>query len=370
MSWPSTWTTVTPLGSLVWLKPIVSPSAGALSDCSATIAATSTISSAVAPRDRSAMGRARPWRIGPIAAAPASRCTSLYPMLPASRSGKTSTLARPADAAIPAPSARRPRRRARRPPGARRRRRCRAPAAESAPPPPAPAPPAASGAALGAVGEEGHPGRVAHQPGAVARRRQRDFGQLARRGLRHHGAVGEGEHRVVGQHHVERGAHQADARRGADRPERGAYHVARGTDRAGDAAVGLTQGHQCGAEVERVGGEVERVHPVPHPVGPALPQKLGDAAEPRIPRGIDAPARRARSARPPAPSAAARPPRGPADRHPRTARSAPGPLAARSSSRSRKLMSGTAGPARRPPPGAPSAARRRRIARPRAPGSS
>src|SRR5207249_1090930 len=58
--------------------------------------AVSTISSAVAPRDRSATGRASPWRMGPIASHPPSRCTSLYAMLPLSRSGNTSTLARPA----------------------------------------------------------------------------------------------------------------------------------------------------------------------------------------------------------------------------------------------------------------------------------
>src|SRR2546422_6856102 len=34
--------------------------------CNTATAAVSTISSAVAPRDRSATGRANPWRIGPI----------------------------------------------------------------------------------------------------------------------------------------------------------------------------------------------------------------------------------------------------------------------------------------------------------------
>src|SRR5258708_30262283 len=65
------------------------------SACRTAIAAVSTISSAVAPRDRSSTGRARPCRMGPIASQPSSRCTSLYPMLPALRSGKTSPLARP-----------------------------------------------------------------------------------------------------------------------------------------------------------------------------------------------------------------------------------------------------------------------------------
>src|SRR2546425_5621780 len=41
------------------------------------IAAVFTISSDVAPRDRSAMGLASPWRIGPSAIQPPSRCTSL-----------------------------------------------------------------------------------------------------------------------------------------------------------------------------------------------------------------------------------------------------------------------------------------------------
>src|SRR5262245_40956275 len=40
-------------------------------------AAVSTISSTVAPRDRSAIGRASPCKIGPIASHPANRCTSL-----------------------------------------------------------------------------------------------------------------------------------------------------------------------------------------------------------------------------------------------------------------------------------------------------
>ena len=43
----------------------------------ATIAATSTISSTVAPRDRSDIGRANPCSTGPSATAPPSRCTNL-----------------------------------------------------------------------------------------------------------------------------------------------------------------------------------------------------------------------------------------------------------------------------------------------------
>src|SRR5690606_19860317 len=63
--------------------------------CNAVTQATFTMSSGLAPRDRSLQGRASPWRIGPMASARASLCTSLYAMLPASRSGKTSTLAFP-----------------------------------------------------------------------------------------------------------------------------------------------------------------------------------------------------------------------------------------------------------------------------------
>src|SRR5213076_3188654 len=57
---------------------------------------TVTTSSAEQPRDRSFAGFARPDRIGPYAAQPPSRCTSLYPMFAASRSGKISTFACPA----------------------------------------------------------------------------------------------------------------------------------------------------------------------------------------------------------------------------------------------------------------------------------
>src|SRR5690606_5010789 len=68
---------------------------GRAAPCSATIAATSTISSGVAPRDRSDIGRAHPWSSGPAAVARAKRSVSLYAMLPASSEGKTSTFARP-----------------------------------------------------------------------------------------------------------------------------------------------------------------------------------------------------------------------------------------------------------------------------------
>src|SRR5262249_23136962 len=56
------------------------------------------MSSTLAPRERSLIGRAKPCRNGPIAVAVPSHCTSLYPILPESRSGKIKTLARPATA--------------------------------------------------------------------------------------------------------------------------------------------------------------------------------------------------------------------------------------------------------------------------------
>src|SRR6185436_3011710 len=59
----------------------------------------------------------------------------------------------------------------------------------------------ASRTSLGAIGEEGYPGRIAHQPGAIPGRRQRNLGELDGGRLRHHGAVGEGEYRVVRQNH-------------------------------------------------------------------------------------------------------------------------------------------------------------------------
>ena len=62
----------------------------------AVIAATLTISSTEHPLDRSLTGLASPWMIGPTASAPATLSTSLYAMLPASRSGKIRTFALPA----------------------------------------------------------------------------------------------------------------------------------------------------------------------------------------------------------------------------------------------------------------------------------
>ena len=72
-------------------------------------ATAATISSTLAPRDRSQTGRRKPCRNGPTARAPASSCASLYAMLPASSDGNTSTLALPPPppffAAIPGLSA-------------------------------------------------------------------------------------------------------------------------------------------------------------------------------------------------------------------------------------------------------------------------
>ena len=209
-------------------------------------------------------------------------------MLPASRSGKTSTLARPADrraGRLPVRHLGHERRiglelavadhvgrelgeARRRLPHVRDPRTLRAP--------------------LGAVRQERDPGRVADQPGPVAGGRERDLGELLGRGLRHDGAVGEGEHRVVGEHHVERRAHQVHARRGADGPERRADRVARGTDRAGHGRVGLTQRHERRTEVDRDGGDVERVDAVHDAVRPAVAQELGDARKPRVGRRPDA----------------------------------------------------------------------------------
>ncbi len=59
-------------------------------------AVAATISATLAPRLKSQTGRANPCKKGPKACAPASSWHSLYAMLPASRSGKISTLAAPA----------------------------------------------------------------------------------------------------------------------------------------------------------------------------------------------------------------------------------------------------------------------------------
>ncbi len=60
-----------------------------------------TMSSTSAPRDRSLTGLRSPCSTGPIAIAPALRCTALYVLLPVLRSGKMSTVARPATGESP-----------------------------------------------------------------------------------------------------------------------------------------------------------------------------------------------------------------------------------------------------------------------------
>jgi hypothetical protein len=64
--------------------------------------------------------------------------------------------------------------------------------------------------------------------------------------------------------------------------QRGADGVTGGTDRAGHRRVGLAQRDQGGAEVDRQGGDVERVDAVHHPVGPAVAQELGDPRQSRV----------------------------------------------------------------------------------------
>ncbi len=140
----------------------------------------------------------------------------------------------------------------------------------------------ASGAPFGAVREKGNPGGVAHQRVTVARCGQRDLGELTWRGLRNHGAVGEGEDGIAGKHHIERRAHQAYSGRGSDGPERRPYHVARRASGSCYAAFGFPQRHERRAEVYRIGGDVQRVHAIPDSFGAPLSKKLGDAAEPAV----------------------------------------------------------------------------------------
>ena len=59
-------------------------------------ATTLTISSTLHPLDKSLIGLANPWHIGPIASAPANLWTNLYPIFPAPKSGNTNTFALPA----------------------------------------------------------------------------------------------------------------------------------------------------------------------------------------------------------------------------------------------------------------------------------
>src|SRR3954463_16479412 len=71
---------------------------GATRGCAwiAVIATVFTMSCTVAPRERSLTGLRRPCSTGPMATAPALRCTALYVLLPVLRSGKMNTVARPA----------------------------------------------------------------------------------------------------------------------------------------------------------------------------------------------------------------------------------------------------------------------------------
>src|SRR5690554_780047 len=62
----------------------------------AVMATVLTMSCTRAPRERSLMGLRSPCSTGPMAMAPALRCTALYVLLPVFRSGKMNTVARPA----------------------------------------------------------------------------------------------------------------------------------------------------------------------------------------------------------------------------------------------------------------------------------
>ena len=59
------------------------------------IAVKTTISSTLHPLDKSLIGEATPWIIGPNALAPASLWTNLYPIFPADRLGNINTFAFP-----------------------------------------------------------------------------------------------------------------------------------------------------------------------------------------------------------------------------------------------------------------------------------
>ena len=190
------------------------------------------------------------------------------------------------------------------------------------------------------------------------------------RGLRHDGAVGEGEGRVVGEHHVERRAHQVHARRGADGPERRANRVARGTDRAGHGRVGLTQRHERRTEVDRDGGDVERVDAVHDAVRPAVAQELGDARKREMSGQAGSRRRPAGSARRSRRAEAARRPRGTRGSSPRRGRSASGAPAARWSSASGSSSVVPIGQCLGHGRVDQSRSRPLRIAPPRAPGSS
>ncbi len=126
---------------------------------------------------------------------------------------------------------------------------------------------------------EMRPVGVPDQARPVARGGERDLGELVGAGFGNDGAVGEREDGVSRHHHVEGGADQSHPRRRPNGPERGADRLRRGYDRTRDGAVGLTERHQCRAEVDGDGSDIQRVDTVRDAIGPALAKKLGDPAE-------------------------------------------------------------------------------------------
>src|SRR5216110_2985564 len=139
----------------------------------------------------------------------------------------------------------------------------------------------AFGAAARAVRQERHDRLVPDDAAPVPCRRNRDVRELDGRRLRHDGAVGEGQHAVV-LHHVEGTRHRRDARRHADRPERGVYRVRARIDRAAHHHVGGADAHQTGAARKRMferlgGGRIGG-----KPVGTAGAQMLGEKRRARV----------------------------------------------------------------------------------------
>src|ERR1044071_9202330 len=106
-------------------------------------------------------------------------------------------------------------------------------------------------AAVRAVRKKGHDGLVADDPPPVARRRNRDLGELLGRGIGTHGAVGEGDD-VGPLDHVERAGHGGDTRGRTNGPQGGSDRVCRRIMRATDHDVGRAGAHQARAVGQRM----------------------------------------------------------------------------------------------------------------------
>ena len=112
--------------------------------------------------------------------------------------------------------------------------------------------PRVGGTAMGREREQRDARRLTEQRLAARRRGLGDVGEIVRRGIGHHAAVGEDHRASILEHHEEARRHHAETGPWADRAERRAHRVGGGRDRAHHRAVGPAGGNQQGGIVQRV----------------------------------------------------------------------------------------------------------------------